>query len=144
MTLHYFILSQYSGQHGSTPYLGSVRRNADGLIDVEYYIAGAHRLRSETIRRGLTNGLRALSRVGEHLLTTLQRWREHRSTYQMLMALDDHILKDIGIGRSEIPAIASGLWIPDHQRHGAGGLQALHPAANDAASEQARRARDAA
>jgi uncharacterized protein YjiS (DUF1127 family) len=36
-------------------------------------------------------------------------WRERQRAYDELMALDDYALADIGIRRSEIPAIVEGL-----------------------------------
>ena len=35
-------------------------------------------------------------------------WRDRRRAYDELMALDDYALADIGIRRSEIPAIVEG------------------------------------
>jgi uncharacterized protein YjiS (DUF1127 family) len=37
-----------------------------------------------------------------------QGWRKRQRAYDELMALDDHALADIGIHRSEIPAIVGG------------------------------------
>jgi len=48
--------------------------------------------------------------ITRHLIAPLQRWRENNARYQELMALDNRTLKDIGISRSDIPALASGQW----------------------------------
>lgn len=40
-------------------------------------------------------------------------WRRRSRAYAELMALDDHSLADIGIHRSEIPAIVAGSYCRD-------------------------------
>jgi len=37
------------------------------------------------------------------------RWRERRRTIRALRALDDWLLKDVGVRRSEIPAVVDRL-----------------------------------
>jgi uncharacterized protein YjiS (DUF1127 family) len=37
----------------------------------------------------------------------IQRWRSQRTTRRALGALDDRLLRDIGLGRGEIPAVAA-------------------------------------
>ena len=39
-------------------------------------------------------------------------WRQRRATRIVLSALDDRMLRDIGVARSEIDAIASSMEIP--------------------------------
>jgi uncharacterized protein YjiS (DUF1127 family) len=39
----------------------------------------------------------------------LSEWRRREQAYGELMALDDHELADIGIRRSEIPALVQGV-----------------------------------
>ena len=41
--------------------------------------------------------------------TAMANWRQRRRAYDELMALDDRSLADIGIHRSQIPAIVEGL-----------------------------------
>lgn len=41
------------------------------------------------------------------LAGTLGRWQERRTAYRELMDLDDRMLRDIGISRSQIPAIVA-------------------------------------
>lgn len=50
---------------------------------------------------GVTAGLRALA-------AKFQAWQRKRAAYEELMALDDRMLKDIGISRTEIPAALEG------------------------------------
>lgn len=57
---------------------------------------------------GRVNGAEGslLGRVGRYVGLSLRRWATRR-TIAALENLDDEILKDIGIDRAEIPAIAS-------------------------------------
>jgi uncharacterized protein YjiS (DUF1127 family) len=41
--------------------------------------------------------------------TAFANWRRRQRAYAELMALDDRSLADIGIHRSEIPAVAEGI-----------------------------------
>lgn len=41
-----------------------------------------------------------------YLLRQYRRWREYRRAYNELASLDDRMLRDIHINRSEIPGIA--------------------------------------
>ncbi len=40
----------------------------------------------------------------------LRRWHRRRVAYRALMALNDHLLQDIGLDRAQIPAAVDGLW----------------------------------
>lgn len=55
----------------------------------------------EVVRFG-TAAVAATFRVA----AAFMRWRNERATMRALGALEDHILKDIGVSRGEIPAIA--------------------------------------
>ena len=61
----------------------------------------------------------------------LADWRRRQRAYGELMALDDHSLADIGIRRSEIPAIVEGL----HEK------TSYEPARTNAGSLSTRHAR---
>ena len=42
---------------------------------------------------------------------TLRRWHRRRVAYRALMALNDHLLHDIGLHRAQIPAaVEESLW----------------------------------
>src|SRR5271154_4955247 len=46
--------------------------------------------------------------------SAIARWRQRQRAYGELMALDDRSLADIGIHRSQIPAIAEKYSAPPH------------------------------
>jgi len=48
--------------------------------------------------------------------SALAEWRRRQQAYGELMALDDRSLADIGIHRSEIPAIVEGYQVPREKR----------------------------
>ena len=83
-------------------------------IDYERLSRRGHRLRSKAI----SAAAKRLQRyIKNHVIRPLQCWREERLRYNELMALDSRTLKDIGISRGDIRAIASGAWagVPDSQ-----------------------------
>ncbi|MBI3451951.1 MAG: DUF1127 domain-containing protein [Rhodospirillales bacterium] len=57
---------------------------------------------------------RALIKAVKRLAAAIEGWRQHRATYAELMSLDDRTLADIGIGRSDIPRIAAGQFLPQN------------------------------
>ncbi|MBD3816848.1 MAG: nuclear transport factor 2 family protein [Halothiobacillus sp.] len=83
----------------------SIRRTGNGTIDSGYYERRARALRSRFMRVWLRN-----------LLCQLARLWQRRTKEAELNALDDRALHDIGISRSDIPAIASGLYFLDKSR----------------------------
>lgn len=50
--------------------------------------------------------------LGRYILKPFADWRARQRAIDELMALDDHMLKDIGIARCEIPRIAAGNAAP--------------------------------
>lgn len=53
--------------------------------------------------------IEAAGRIFSRLIRKpLATWRAREKAYDELMALDDHLLADIGITRSEIPGIIRG------------------------------------
>lgn len=56
--------------------------------------------------------LRVIGRGFKALAAPYKVWREYQDTYAELSQLDDRMLSDIGIARSDIPRVAAGLWAP--------------------------------
>lgn len=50
--------------------------------------------------------------VNRYILKPLADWRARQAALDELMALDDHMLADIGISRGEIPGIVAGEVTP--------------------------------
>jgi uncharacterized protein YjiS (DUF1127 family) len=70
------------------------------------YIGGARDLRSDAPHPTL----RAVAEAIHRFFGRIRRWHEERETYRALMSLDDYVLRDIGISRSDIKAVSRGLW----------------------------------
>lgn len=83
----------------------AIRRSGTGAIDIEYYERRAHDLRIQFMRYWLRNLIRRVTRFWQRPTTEAE-----------LNALDDRALHDIGISRSDIPAIASGIYFGDESR----------------------------
>ena len=58
------------------------------------------------------NVFRVIGRGLKALAAPYKVWREYQDTYAELSQLDDRMLADIGIARSDIPRVAAGLWAP--------------------------------
>lgn len=50
--------------------------------------------------------------IARAAVARMSAWRDRRRTMRELMALDDRMLRDIGVERSTVPAIVSGLSPP--------------------------------
>ncbi len=60
--------------------------------------------------------LRAVTAPFRRFIEAVRRVRRERETYHALSRLSDHMLKDIGISRSEIGSIAQSLAAASKQR----------------------------
>ena len=83
----------------------SIRRCADGEIDIAHYRRRTRVLRVRWMHAWLARLLRRAARA----------WR-HRAVEAELDALDPRMLRDIGIARSDVPSIASGSYFRDRSR----------------------------
>ena len=59
---------------------------------------------------------RAVTAAFRGFIEAVRRFRRERETYQALRRLSDHMLKDIGISRSEIGSIAQSIAAASKQR----------------------------
>ncbi len=77
---------------------------------IEHHAKTGRALHPQAVRqalRGLIRGIVGAVRQGAE---ALQRWHRRRVTYRELMALNDRLLRDIGLRRDQIPAAVEGLW----------------------------------
>lgn len=113
------------------------------------YAERAHRGRSQAVGDLWNGAVTGGARLSRRILADLRRWHERRKNVRDLSALDDRLLKDIGIGRSEILYVVqegARLSIPDgayqtraerlradtiarHPSLPRGGVRAAHPIA---------------
>ena len=96
----------YRGSVGTDPALE--RRLFHEVI--AHHAKTGHALRAQVGRqalRGLIRGIVGAVRQGAE---ALRRWHRRRVTYRALMALNDHLLQDIGLRRDQIPAAVDGSW----------------------------------
>lgn len=78
------------------------------------YLECAHRLRAETFYRFAWRLLNApRSFISQRVVEPLRAWSETQRRYWELQSLGDHTLKDIGYSRSDILALAIGVWDED-------------------------------
>ena len=104
-----------------------------GGIDYERLSRRGHRLRSEAIAAAAK---RLQRYINNRVFRPLQCWREERLRYSELMSLDSRTLKDIGISRGDIRAIASGTWADAPKRRGSVRATRLNCVAVNAAERQ--------
>jgi uncharacterized protein YjiS (DUF1127 family) len=74
--------------------------------------AAARRMQAQEMAKLLSAIGRGVKAVFRALASPYQVWREYQDTYSELTSLDDRMLADIGISRSDIPRVAAGLWAP--------------------------------
>ena len=78
-------------------------------IEAQRLMAEAAYLRAKTLSELLSRAIRwAGGIVNAYLVTPVAEGLRMRREYRELMALDDHMLADIGISRHEIPLIVAG------------------------------------
>ncbi len=74
--------------------------------------AAARRMQAEELAKLFRAVGRGLKTVFGAVAAPYKVWREYQETYHELSQLDDRMLSDIGITRSDIPRVAAGLWAP--------------------------------
>lgn len=80
---------------------------AYGSIEAQRFMAEASYLRAKTLSGLLGRAIRWAGGVVNALVTAVTEGIRLRNAYQELMALDDHMLADIGISRDEIPKVVA-------------------------------------
>lgn len=89
--------------------------------DFERYIVKGRLLRAQVVGALLTAGAGGVARLlrasvsgsiefGRRAISWLAREHQRRVGVRALMALDDHMLKDIGLSRGEIHAMVNGVF----------------------------------
>jgi uncharacterized protein YjiS (DUF1127 family) len=74
--------------------------------------AAARRMQAQALAKLLRGIGRGVAAVFGAVTAPYKVWREYQDTYSELTQLDDRMLADIGISRSDIPRVAAGLWAP--------------------------------
>jgi uncharacterized protein YjiS (DUF1127 family) len=89
--------------------------SAEHIGDQGFYVDRARQERADAVARtghlviaGVAGVLGALPSLGREVAARLGRWRERRAATRALLLLDDRMLKDIGITRSEVRAAVNG------------------------------------
>ncbi len=90
----------YRGSVGTDPDLE--RRLFHEVI--EHYARTGRALRAQAVRQALRGLIRGIVDAVQQGTEALQRWHRRRVTYRELLALNDHLLHDIGLHRDQIPA----------------------------------------
>ncbi|MCC7275197.1 MAG: DUF1127 domain-containing protein [Alphaproteobacteria bacterium] len=55
----------------------------------------------------------SLAALPKKAIAAIGQWAAQRKAYEELMSLDDRQLRDMGLSRSEIPAVVAGNLMPD-------------------------------
>jgi len=81
---------------------------------MEIYHA-ARRMQAEEFAKLVRKLGRGLMSLASALAMPYKVWRDYQETYRELSELDDRMLADIGISRSDIPRVAAGVWAAETQ-----------------------------
>jgi uncharacterized protein YjiS (DUF1127 family) len=76
---------------------------------IKHHVKTGRELHARTVRQAFRSLIRGIVGGVRQGAEALQRWHLSRVTYRELMALDDHLLHDIGLHRDQIPAVFEGL-----------------------------------
>lgn len=90
----------------------------------------ARRLRSQAVAAFTADALVSAASAFKAAIARLKSWNERRATFAELESLDDRILADIGLSRSEISQVASGHYVRDLQDYRQNAIEAVKEAAN--------------
>jgi uncharacterized protein YjiS (DUF1127 family) len=91
---------------------GTAKNFAVSEIDHLAITRAARRMQAEQFANLIRAVGRGIKVVAGAVAAPYKVWREYQDTYAELSQLDDRMLSDIGIVRSDIPRVAAGLWAP--------------------------------
>jgi uncharacterized protein YjiS (DUF1127 family) len=103
----------------------------------EYQLLG-RRLQAQAMASAITVAFRGLVWPFKKLAAAYARASREAASIRQLSALDDHLLADLGISRSQIPAAVAGLLEPQTATQPAAGLT-VEPLRSEAARCEQRR-----
>lgn len=86
------------------------------MMSIQEVEAKARQMRAEMFGRTIAAAGRVLLAAPRKIARALGTWNEQRQAYEELMALDDRQLRDMGLARSEIPAVVAGTFAPESYR----------------------------
>ncbi len=76
----------------------------------EHHAKTGRELHAQAVPQALSRLVRGIVGIIAQGAEALRRWYRRRVAYRALMALNDHLLHDIGLHRAQIPAAVDGLW----------------------------------
>lgn len=79
------------------------------LSEFQRYQLRGRQLQARAMAKALMELGRAVAWPLRRLARALGRWHAHAAAARQLNAMDDHLLRDIGIRREQIPAAVAGL-----------------------------------
>ncbi|MBL27780.1 MAG: hypothetical protein CMM50_09565 [Rhodospirillaceae bacterium] len=79
----------------------TIKRTSAGAIDTGHYVRKGRRVHAAAVHAIVT-------RAWRHIAQSMKCRRTRLRTYRELSRLDDRMLKDIGLGRSEIMGVCCG------------------------------------
>lgn len=90
----------------------------------------ARRLRAQAFAAFTADALVAAGSAFKAAVARLKSWNERRATFAELASLDDRILADIGLSRSEISQVANGHYVRDSSDYRQNAIDSVKEAAN--------------